>query len=207
MSNSYANSPSIGRRNSPPVHWANPKGGRLSCFSTRPGGSCPHRPPASLSQLSLRWPNVLFWLGCGEQPAVRGTWQWHFRRRSPTLDARPERSRRNPSCSSWGDAISLRSAMKFNFELSQNKSLKEFSFAPPFYITGVFFSLPVSLGFQFLYPTAVCSASGKIWGKELQMENTSPCFYPPLPPHALVKKKKKKCRSYISFSLSPDCFS
>ncbi|PKU38491.1 hypothetical protein llap_11202 [Limosa lapponica baueri] len=43
-----------------------------------------------------------------------------------------------------GDTISQRSKMKFNFELSQNKRLKGFSFTPPICITWVFFSLPVS---------------------------------------------------------------
>lgn len=42
MSNSYANSPSIGRCNSPPVHWANPKGGWGWAASLRGrGGAAP----------------------------------------------------------------------------------------------------------------------------------------------------------------------
>jgi len=92
--------------------------------------------------------------------------------------------------------VSLHSEMKFNFELSQNKRLKDFSLLPPFYIMWVFFSLPVSLGFQFPYPATVCYASGKIWGKGLQVQNTPPCFHPPLPPRTLVKNKK--CADLIS---------
>lgn len=122
-----------------------------------------------------------------------------FQEKKSIMGGQSREETQKPKLQLSGDVVSLHNKMKFNFELSQNKRLREFSFPPPFYITRVFLSLPVSLGFQFLYPTTVCSASGKIWRKELQMENMSPCFYPPLPPPTLLLKKRKMQLLHLLF--------